>query len=112
MDKEKILRLLYEADDIVSALYKQGANKDYKCKSLREKLNAIETEISTPPKNNVDRVRQMTEEELARILELHDCYGNGYRCPEWDSGCECTCQEGFLKWLKQEVSDNATERTD
>lgn len=45
MDKAKILRLLDEADDIVSALYRQGANKDYKCKSLREKLKAIGAEI-------------------------------------------------------------------
>ena len=41
-----ILRLLDEADDIVSALYRQGANKDYKCKSLREKLRAIEKELT------------------------------------------------------------------
>lgn len=48
-----ILRLLDETDDIVSALYRQGANKDYKCKSLREKLRAIEkelTEVDSVPK--------------------------------------------------------------
>lgn len=43
---ERILRLIYEADDIVSALYRQGANKDYKCKSLREKLKEIAAEIT------------------------------------------------------------------
>lgn len=41
-----ILRLLDEADDIISALYRQGVNKDYKCKSLREKLRAIENELT------------------------------------------------------------------
>lgn len=46
MDKAKIMRLLDEADDIVSALYRQGANKDYKCKSLREKLNEIRKELT------------------------------------------------------------------
>lgn len=67
MDRAKILRLLNEADDIVSALYRQGANKDYKCKSLREKLKAIVTEITAPPKTNGDRIRQMTDKELAEV---------------------------------------------
>ncbi len=52
IDKAKILRLLDEADDIVSALYRQGANKDYKCKSLREKLKAIETELQNIRQND------------------------------------------------------------
>jgi hypothetical protein len=52
----------------------------------------------------------MSDEELASILELRDCFGNGYKCPELDSKCECTCQEGFLKWLKQEVThDTGTD---
>lgn len=46
IDRAEILRLLDEADDIVSALYRQGANKDYKCKSLREKLKAIGKELT------------------------------------------------------------------
>lgn len=72
-----------------------------------------EAEITEPPKTNGDRIRQMSDEELANILELRDCFGNGYRCPEWDSSCEeCTCQEGFLKWLKQEVSEDAGSKTD
>lgn len=61
---------------------------------------------------NGDKIRSMTDEELANILELHGCLGKGYRCPEWDSGCEgvCryACQEGFLKWLKQEVIEDDT----
>lgn len=56
---------------------------------------------------NSDRIRKMSDEELASILELRDCYGDAYKCPEWDSGCECICQEGFLKWLRQEVSEDA-----
>ena len=67
MDKAKILRLIDEADDIVSALYKESANKDYKCKSLRKKLKAIATEITAPPKTNGDRIRQMTDKELAEV---------------------------------------------
>jgi len=104
MDKVKILRLIDEADDIVSALYRQGANKDYKCKSLREKLKAITVEITAPPKSNGDLIRQMTNEEIASILELRDCYGDGYRCPGWKQDHNCNCKECFLMWLKQEVN--------
>jgi hypothetical protein len=46
IDRIDILRLLDEADDIVSALYRQGANKYYKCKSLHEKLKAIGKELT------------------------------------------------------------------
>lgn len=67
MDKEKILRMLDEADDIVCELYRQGTDysKDYRCKSLREKLKAISAEITAPPKSKGDHIRQMTEEEFA-----------------------------------------------
>lgn len=71
MDKAKILRLLDEANDIVSALYRQGANKDYKCKSLREKLNAIEAEINTPPKTNAECVCEVTDEEPTSFLNSY-----------------------------------------
>lgn len=54
MDRAKILRLLDEADEIVAALYRQGANTDYKCKHLREKLRAIEAEIDTAEEGNSD----------------------------------------------------------
>jgi hypothetical protein len=40
------MRIVDAADEIVSALYKQGANKDYKCKHLREKLNEIRKELT------------------------------------------------------------------
>lgn len=101
MDRAKILRLLDEADDIVSALYRQGANKDYKCKSLREKLKAIVTEITASPKTNGDRIRQMTDEELAEIvrfvLDCEDCTFHG------NNGCSGDCYTGAISWLKKAV---------
>lgn len=74
MDKAKIIRLLDEADDIVSSLYRQGAYREYKCKKLREKLNAIAEEINAPPKSNADSIRQMTDEELAEFLMNADAF--------------------------------------
>ena len=104
MDKAKIPRLLDEADDIVSALYRQGANKDYKCKLLREKLKAIAAEISEPPKSNADRIRQMTDEELAEwITDGHDlCDLCQFSACLPDYGCE----KGVIAWLKQEAESN------
>lgn len=113
MDKAKILRLLDEADDIVSALYRQGANKDYKCKSLREKLKAIASEITAPPKSNADRIRQMTDEELAEWLDhvagCGVCVLNEgkYRYSGDHCAHEHDCMQYIEKWLKQEVSENA-----
>jgi hypothetical protein len=46
IDCASIMRIVDAADEIVSALYKQGANKDYKCKHLREKLNEIRKELT------------------------------------------------------------------
>lgn len=105
MDKEKILRLLDEADDIVSALYRQGANKDYKCKSLREKLKAIAAEISVKPVTNADRIRQMADEELAGFLRNFDmCIVCQVECTK-----EYPCNKGIMEWLKQEVSEDAAD---
>jgi hypothetical protein len=103
MDKAKILRLLDEADDIVSALYRQGANKEYKCKSLREKLKAIAAEITAPPKSNADRIRQMTDEELAEKLRCDSCLYQDMK-----SECESSeCVHGILAWLQKEVEKDA-----
>lgn len=108
MDKEKIMMLLDEADDIVSALYRQGANKDYKCKSLREKLHAIGEEINAQPKSNADRIRHMTEEELAKWLDNEASYTCNIciRQNEKSSCVNYNCEECVAKWLKQEMQND------
>jgi len=108
MNREKILRLLDEADDIVSALYRQGANKDYKCKSLREKLKAIAAEITAPPKSNADRIRQMTDEELAEMVSMKVCRivkPDGKDCPKGFYFGKC--DKCVVSWLRKEVSEDA-----
>lgn len=99
MDKAKILRLLDEADDIVSALYRQGANKDYKCKSLREKLKAIAAEITAPPKSNADRIRQMTDEDLVEYLASYICDNRALQdCRRFKLRKDCK-----MAWLQEPV---------
>lgn len=105
MDKEKILRLLDEANDIVSALYRQGANKDYKCKSLREKLNAIEAEIHTSPKSNSDLY------DLLCDMNANFINGNPHCVLEAITGANMICKHEscdhcVAEWLQEEESGN------
>ena len=52
---------------------------------------------------NGDRIRAMTDEELAEILIRHiDCY----ECEVRKDGCctgDGTCRQDILDWLRQEV---------
>lgn len=51
---------------------------------------------------NGDRIRSMTDEELADFLDGFLCYQVGAcRAPDID------CQECCLKWIKQEVQKDA-----
>lgn len=51
------------------------------------------------PKTNADRIRAMTDEELAEWINQHDCHSNLYGYDPKDA---------ILDWLKQEV-DNDTD---
>lgn len=53
---------------------------------------------------NGDRIRQMTDEELAEWLDLH---GECNQCAYHPAQCKTECNEGHLKWLKQEVEEDA-----
>lgn len=60
---------------------------------------------------NGERLRQMTDEELARVVEFRECSNELMRCPKLDQGNSCihSCPEVFLEWLKQEVDQNDSE---
>lgn len=57
---------------------------------------------------NADRIRGYTDEELADLFADNDC---GY-CRIHDfcfaKGCQIDCEDMWLDWLKQEVSDEGT----
>lgn len=71
-------------------------------------------QIDRKPKTHGDELRDMTDEELAKMFFLHD--DQVYRhCPSDTLAeyCEvklasecCDCDKCWLDWLKQEVSDN------
>ena len=55
------------------------------------------------PITNGDRIRKMTDEELAEILCFADCE---VLCPAIDNKhCNGDCCGHFLRWLKQDATD-------
>lgn len=50
---------------------------------------------------NADKIRAMTDEELAYIVMCQEV-----QCPDGLTGEEANCFRCTLDWLKQEVSDN------
>lgn len=57
----------------------------------------------TPPMTNADRIRAMTDEELAKwIANKVDCQYCSVRS-EWCSESEASCRTNWLDWLRQEV---------
>lgn len=82
------------------------AHKDY-VDAMAYAITALaicrEHEEAKQPKSNGDRIRQMTDEELARFLRNFDmCIACQVECTK-----EYPCNKGIMEWLKQEVSEDA-----
>ena len=109
MDKAKILRMCNDIEDAVNELAACCETIDFHThKMLIDKLRGIGAEITAQPKTNADRIRQMTDEELAESIGLackRCAYCAGNKC----TGQDKECAEGNLKWLKQEVSEGVTD---
>lgn len=61
-----------------------------------------------PPKTNADRIRAMTDEELAKFF--FDCVACD-DCPVGSEKCKrefANCMDAALDWLKQEADDGQT----
>ena len=57
-----------------------------------------------PPKpTNYDRLRSMTDEELADYMAYVGMVNNG--CPVKSLKCQESCNKCWLDWLKQEAGD-------
>ena len=55
---------------------------------------------------NADRIRDMSDEELAKMMTFgtggFDCYG----CRKAEDGkCDMNCEERCMEWLKQPVEE-------
>lgn len=100
MDKAKIMRQCNEIERAVNELYvKDSITRDERI-SLINLFGVIVEEITAQPKSNADKIRQMTDEELADVLQCQ-CTCCAYKL----TGCmEKDCRDGAYKWLKQEAS--------
>ena len=58
---------------------------------------------------NLDRIREMTAEELAEFLDrvTISCSAGGSMCENCPlKECEICCSSRLVKWLESEVSEN------
>ena len=81
---------------------------------LTELKQRREKEIIRKPKTNGDRIRQMTDEELAAFIEIYDiediCKTRCAKTGEARERCMCygeECESHILEWLNQEVIEDA-----
>lgn len=59
---------------------------------------------------NADKIRQMTDEELASIL-CGQCTCCAYQITDCTEKQYVGCEDGVLEWLKQEVLDDDKQGT-
>lgn len=108
MDKAKILRQCNEIERALNKLYvkRQDSITSEERIALINMLGVIVTEITAPPKSNGDKIRAMTDEELA-----HEINGIDRRICNKVEICEkdINCYACRLEWLKQEVSEDETD---
>lgn len=123
MDKTKILRLCNAIEMIMCEVYNTGhtmQNCDYE--AVDKRVKAIVAEITAPPKTNGDRIRQMTDEELAHFMVIQAIMGaisvNGIQDKAAANKIvkeiimEHKADEDIsdaLRWLKQEVREDETD---
>lgn len=55
------------------------------------------------PMTNGDKIRAMTDEELAEWLDLH---GECNQCAYHPAQCNTDCNEGHFKWLRKEADED------
>ncbi len=68
MNKTKILQLCNEIEMIMCEVSNTGHTmQDCDYEGVDKRLKAIVAEITAPPKTNGDRIRQMTDKELAKV---------------------------------------------
>jgi len=107
MDKEKIMKLCQQIGlvAISNKKYYPALHSDFDF--INDAQMDIFREVTAPPKTNGDRIRAMTDEELAEFLNV---YAGCRLCDGYKRGiCNSECIKGFLAWLRKEVDENADD---
>lgn len=66
-----------------------------------KRYNYIPWETKPKHKTNADRIRSMTDEELAEFMDGIDCL----RCPVGDNCKIDACKNQLFKWLQQPAEE-------
>ena len=108
MDKEKIMKLCQQIGLIAMSNKKHYPALHSDFDFINDAQMDIFREVTAPPKTNAERIRQMTDEELAKFMCLVKdklCFGCSFSHVD---ECESiSCEEARTQWLKQEVSEDA-----
>lgn len=79
------------------------------CGGDESKCDFYPEKRKTKPQTNADRIRSMTDEDLASLLSVSDCCDCVLdlfnACPKDESG---DCHAAILDWLKKEVTEHST----
>ena len=99
-----------------STKYANEVHKRFK--ELRLKNVEVRMEVVLEKPTNADRIRSMSDEELAEFLtdinptSCKDCtFSNGWRCqPDKDNYSDFEkCKEGRKRWLQQPAEENKND---
>lgn len=104
--RKDYLRYLIHNDGLIHKPYEI---KCINCNSYFSKNDILGGgEETTPkPKTNADRIRSMTDEELAEAFSsISCCYEKAQDCMKYSDGKGGrNCKKCWLDWLKQEASE-------
>ena len=67
------------------------------CQAVDTAIEALKPKVIH---TNGDRIRNMTDEELAELFDEIDVSCN--KCKKHHAECDMECYEGYLLWLKQD----------
>lgn len=87
------------ADDKVEDFLKEKADKN-KLKQIYKMAERFEKHHKPKPQSQADKIRAMSDEELAEFLTdylRHPC--------KYCIGCKVECHVGMAEWLKSEVKE-------
>ena len=66
-------------------------------------------EFVKPPMTNADRIRAMSDEELAELLTTGKGNFDCFECHATPHECEANCKEGCIVWLQQPAEEDGHE---
>lgn len=70
-----------------------------------KKYSMFKPKVKPQPKSNADRIRSMTDEELAELFANNECGCCRIHDFCFAKGCQIDCEDMWLYWLRMEVDE-------